>query len=164
MQQTKEIRSQANHIRQGLQALMRFFMQSAHFCKIFLKKKIGEVEIEVLSIGRRADENYISRCRWVCTACYGNTLTEYAEKCTALFPVTLWTDNLTRRQCTYNVTLRRVRAATVGVEKQWVLHIVSVCVCVCVCLYLSIQHAMRMRRIVICGLPRSTIFCFQIIS
>ena len=63
MQQTKEIQSQANHIRQGLQALMRFSMQSAHFCKIFLKKKIGKVEIEVLSIGRRADENYISRCR-----------------------------------------------------------------------------------------------------
>jgi len=32
---------------------------------------------------------------------------------------------------------------------------VCVCVwCVCVCVVLVIQHAMRMRRIVICGLPR----------
>ena len=28
----------------------------------------------------------------------------------------------------------------------------SVCVCVCVCVALVIQHAMRMRHIVICGL------------
>jgi len=33
-----------------------------------------------------------------------------------------------------------------------------VCVCVCVCAALVTQHAMRMRHIVICGLPRSTIF------
>jgi hypothetical protein len=33
------------------------------------------------------------------------------------------------RQCTYNVTLRRVRAAIVAVEKQWVLHNLSVCIC-----------------------------------
>jgi len=26
------------------------------------------------------------------------------------------------RQCTHNVTLRRVRATTVTVEKQWILH------------------------------------------
>jgi len=31
------------------------------------------------------------------------------------------------RQCTYNVTLRRVRVTTVAVEKQQVLHILSVC-------------------------------------
>ena len=37
------------------------------------------------------------------------------------------------RQCTYNVTVRRVCATIVAVEKQWVLHNLSVCVCVCVC-------------------------------
>ena len=47
------------------------------------------------------------------------------------------------------VTLSRVR----------VLHIVSVCVCVALC----IQHIMRMRHIVICGLLRSAVF-FHIIS
>jgi predicted transcriptional regulator len=60
-QQTKQIRSQASHIRQGLQALMSSLMQSAHFYKIFVMKKIGKVGIEVLSIGKPADENYISR-------------------------------------------------------------------------------------------------------
>jgi len=42
---------------------------------------------------------------------------------------------------------------------------VCVCVCVCVCVYvaLGIQHAMRMRHIVISGHPRSTIF-FHMIS
>jgi hypothetical protein len=33
------------------------------------------------------------------------------------------------RQCTYNVTLRRVRVTIVAVEKQWVLHNLRVCVC-----------------------------------
>ena len=33
-----------------------------------------------------------------------------------------------------------------------------VCVCVCVCVNLAIQHAMRMRHIVICGPSRSTTF------
>jgi len=31
------------------------------------------------------------------------------------------------RQFMYNVTLRRVRATNVAVEKQWVLHILSLC-------------------------------------
>ena len=56
-------------------------------------------------------------------------------------------------------------------KKQVVLHILSececvcecVCVCVCVCVVLGIEHAMRMQRIVICGLPRCTLF-FAIIS
>ena len=32
------------------------------------------------------------------------------------------------RQCTYNVTLRRVHATACAVEKQYVLHILSECV------------------------------------
>ena len=36
------------------------------------------------------------------------------------------------KQCTYNVTLRRVRITTVDMEKQRVLHILSVSVCECV--------------------------------
>jgi hypothetical protein len=43
-----------------------------------------------------------------------------------------------------------------------VLHILSVCVCVCVALL--IQHAMRMRRIVICGLSGCTLCFFNPIS
>ena len=31
------------------------------------------------------------------------------------------------RQCTHNVTLRRVRVASIAVERQQVLHILSVC-------------------------------------
>jgi hypothetical protein len=34
----------------------------------------------------------------------------------------------------------------------------SECVCVCVCVTLGIQHAMRMRNIVICGLSGYTVF------
>ena len=45
------------------------------------------------------------------------------------------------RQCAYNVTLRRVRSTIVVVEKQWVLHNLSVSIA------LVIQHAMRMRHI-----------------
>ena len=33
------------------------------------------------------------------------------------------------RQCTYNVTSRRARATIITVEKQWVLHSMSVCIC-----------------------------------
>jgi len=48
----------------------------------------------------------------------------------------------------YNVTVRRVRATIVAVEKTK-----RITQPVCVVIALSIQHAMRMRRIVICGLP-----------
>ena len=34
------------------------------------------------------------------------------------------------RQCTCNITMRRVHATIVALEKQYVLHILSVCVCV----------------------------------
>ena len=54
-----------------------------------------------------------------------------------------------------------VLATIVAVEKQYVLSIV--CVCVCVCVALVIQHAERMRHIVMGRLPHSTIF-FHIIS
>jgi hypothetical protein len=52
----------------------------------------------------------------------------------------------------YNTTQRRFRGTIVAVEKERVLYKMSVC------LALGIQHAMRMRHIVVCSLPRSTIF------
>jgi hypothetical protein len=51
--------------------------------------------------------------------------------------------------CTYNVTLRHVRATIVVLEQQEVLCILRVFVA------LGIQHAMRMRLIVPCALPDS---------
>ena len=59
-------------------------------------------------------------------------------------------------QCTYKVTLRRVRATIVVVEKQFTQ-------LECVFVALGIQYAICMRRIVICDLPRSTKF-FHITS
>jgi len=38
-------------------------------------------------------------------------------------------------QCTYNVTMRGVRATVVAVEEQLILRILSLCVCVCVCVF-----------------------------
>ena len=71
-----------------------------------------------------------------------------------------------RRQCTFNVILRSVCAATVAVEKQWVSHILCVCVCVCVCvcsLNYPACNAQAPYNFVICDLSGSTIF-FHIIS
>jgi len=64
----------------------------------------------------------------------------------------------TGRQAKYDVTLRGVRATIVVVEKQRVLHNLSVCI-----IALSIQYVIRMHHIVICGLLRCTIF-FHIFS
>ena len=50
-----------------------------------------------------------------------------------------------------------IHAPTVAVDKEYASHIKWVCVCVCVCVILRIQHAMRMRHIVICGLAGCTL-------
>jgi len=65
--------------------------------------------------------------------------------------------NVQGRQCTYNITLGRVRATAVAVEEQYYEYIL------CVCVALGIQHAMHMLHTVIYGLSGSTIF-FHIIS
>jgi len=64
------------------------------------------------------------------------------------------------RQCTYNVIVRRVRANHFCSGKA-ISTTYSVCERVFVAL--GIQHSMRLRYIVICGLPGSTIF-FHIMS
>jgi len=58
----------------------------------------------------------------------------------------------------YNITLKRVRANIVALEKA-ISNIQPVCVFVA----LGMQHAMRMHHFVICGLPHSKVF-FHIMS
>jgi len=57
--------------------------------------------------------------------------------------------------------MKHVIANIVAVEKQSMLHIVSVRICVCLALF--IQHAMRVRHVVFRVLPRSAVF-FHIMS
>ena len=65
--------------------------------------------------------------------------------------------NKQERKCTYNVTMRRVPATIVAVEKAVIITYPE-----CVFVALGIQHAKRMSRIINCGLSGSTIF-FHII-
>jgi hypothetical protein len=69
-----------------------------------------------------------------------------------LYAVYFDVNNLSQdRQCPENVALRRILAINDAVEKQYVLHILCVC--------LGIQHAMRMRLIILSsGLFGSTKF------
>ena len=57
------------------------------------------------------------------------------------------------RHCTYNATFRRVSATVVDAVKAMIFTCSDF-----VFVALGIQHAMRMRHIVTCGLPRSTAF------
>ena len=60
-------------------------------------------------------------------------------------------------QCTYNLSLWHFRATTVAAEKK-----ISITYSECVFVAVGIQHAMRMRHIVICGLAGSTIIFHRI--
>ena len=59
------------------------------------------------------------------------------------------------KRCTYNVTLKRVCVAIATLEDQYILHILIVCVA------LFIQHAKRMRLIVISSETCPTLQCFS---
>ena len=65
--------------------------------------------------------------------------------------------NNSDRLCTYDVILRRVRVTVVAVNKQDIAY--------CDPMYVAviIQHAKRMRLIVMCGLSGSSIFFYIIL-
>jgi len=67
-----------------------------------------------------------------------------------MYSIFLFRDNKTG-ECTYSVTMTCLRVTTVALE-------MSFTQLKCVSVALVIQHALRMRHIAICGLPRSTIF------
>ena len=81
----------------------------------------------------------------------------------------IWT-----RQCTYDVIVRRVRATNVTVEKQYVLHNLSVCLypyvssstaySVCVFVALGIQRAMRMGSIILSSVASPILPYFYTLS
>jgi len=90
----------------------------------------------VLTVYRESINCACWRLKWLVTATVLQTILEKTRQ--ALY-------------CTYNVTLRRVRATIVVVDRQ------RVCVCVCVSVVLVARHGKRMRRIVICGPSSSTV-------
>ena len=65
------------------------------------------------------------------------------------------------RHYTYNITMTSVCVANAAMKEKKAINIKY---SECLFVVLGIQHAMRMRRTVICGLPGSTIFFFHIIS
>ena len=63
------------------------------------------------------------------------------------------------RQCTYNLTLGRVRATTVSVEKQ-----LSIAHSECVSVALVIQHATRMHHIILSSVVGAAVLDFSTLS
>jgi hypothetical protein len=88
-------------------------MQSAYFCKIFLKKKLVKLELKFY---RSPSLQTKSTSRYICG------LWKYANRmCGEMYGCISCPDEqipLHDRRCTYNVTLRRVPATIVVVDKE----------------------------------------------